>query len=416
MIQAPKGTMDIFGAEGYAWQQVENVIRRLCRDFCIEEMRTPTFEYTELFHRGIGDTTDVVQKEMYTFQDRGGRSFSLRPEGTAGVARAFIQNSLYAQAQPTKLYYITNCFRAERPQKGRMVEFHQFGVEFMGSYNAASDAEVISLAYELFRRLNVKNIELRLNSIGNEESRGYYDQVLRAYIDQNLDALCPTCRDRAQRNPMRVLDCKSPDCQAVMAQAPSILDCLTEECRQHFADVQANLTAMGIPYVVDDRIVRGLDYYTRTVFEFVSTDLGSQSTVCGGGRYDKLIGQCGGPEMGACGFGLGLERLMIILEEQGNKPQYKPVQDIFIGSIGEAGFKKAQTLVYDLRKRGIAAECDTLGRSVKAQMKYADKTGAKYAFVIGDDELATHTARLKDMATGEQITVPFSALAEFIAI
>jgi histidyl-tRNA synthetase len=281
---------------------------------------------------------------MFTFLDRGNRTFALRPEITAGVARAFIQNAIYAQPQPTKLYYISSAFRSEQPQKGRMREFHQFGVEILGSYHPASDAEAISVAAELLRRLNVKNVELRINSLGNFESRARYNETLKKYIIDNIEHLCPTCKERAERNPLRVLDCKNEDCGRIMAKAPSVLDSLSEECKQHFQSVQDYLTAMGIAFVVDDRIVRGLDYYTRTVFEFVSTDLGAQSTVCGGGRYDGLIEEVGGGATGACGFAMGLERLLIILEAQGNKPAYKPNSDLFIGSIGDSGFKRRKPL------------------------------------------------------------------------
>ncbi len=414
MIQAPKGTADTFGAEVFAWQQVENVIRKLCSDFCIGEIRTPAFEFTHLFQRGVGETSDVVQKEMFTFLDRGGRSFSLRPELTAGVARAFIENGMHSQPQPTKLYYIGNAFRAERPQKGRMVELHQFGVEFIGSYSAASDAEVISVAWELLRRLNIKNIELRINSLGCVDCRANYNAVLKKYITDNISKLCPTCNERAEKNPLRILDCKNPECGKVMEDAPSVLDCLDEECSKHFNDVQKFLTGMGITFTVDPKIVRGLDYYTRTVFEFVSCDLGAQSTVCGGGRYDGLIEEVGGPKMGASGFGLGLERLLIILEQQGNKPSFKPANDVFVGYIGDEGFKRAQTLVYELRKKGISAETDTLGRNVKGQMKYADKLGSKYSFIIGDNELETRMVKVKDMATGEQVSVQLGLIADFI--
>jgi histidyl-tRNA synthetase len=415
MITAPKGTADTFGAEAYAWQQVETVIRRLCSDFCIEEIRTPTFENLDLYKRGVGETTDVVQKEMFTFTNRdGAKHFALRPELTAGVARAFIERGMQSDPKPVKFYYMASAFRAEQPQKGRLREFHQFGVEILGSSHAACDAEVVSVAAELLRRLNVKNVELRINSLGNADSRARYNDTLKGYIRENMAQLCPLCRERAERNPLRVLDCKNEGCGKIMAAAPSVLDSLGEDCKKHFQDVQAYLSAMGIPFVVDDRIVRGLDYYTRTVFEFVSTNLGAQATVCGGGRYDGLIEEVGGGATAACGFAMGLERLLIILEAQGNKPAYMPANDLFIGAIGERGVKKAQALVYDLRKKGISAETDTLGRSVKAQMKDADKIGSKYSFIIGDNELEQSAAKIKDMATGEQTVVGFAEIAAFL--
>lgn len=414
MIQAPKGTADKFGAEVYAWQQVENVIRRLCADFRIGEIRTPAFEFTDLYKRGVGETSDVVQKEMYTFLDRGNRSFTLRPELTAGVARAFIENGLHSQPQPTKFYYIANAFRAEHPQKGRMIELNQFGIEFIGSYSPAADAEAISVAYELFRRLNIKNVKLYINSLGCPDCRPKFNAALKDYIIKNINGLCQTCAERAEKNPLRVLDCKNQECQQIMKNSPLIPDYLDEQCLKHFNAVQEFLTGMGISFVIDPQIVRGLDYYTRTVFEFVSDDLGAQSTVCGGGRYDRLIEEIGGAKTGACGFGLGLERLMIILDKQGNKPAIKPVNDVFIGYIGDTGFKRAQILVHELRKKGISAESDNMGRNVKRQMQYADKLGSKYSFIIGDDELNSNTVNIKDMATGEQTSVPIGYISDFI--
>lgn len=414
MIKAPKGTQDIFAKTAFEWQTIEAKIRDLCTDFSIEEIRTPTFEFSELFKRGVGETTDIVQKEMFSFTDRGGRDYSLRPEGTAGVARSFIENGMQSTPQPTKFYYLSKAFRAERPQKGRMIEFSQFGVEIIGSANPACDAEVISVAAELLARLGIVNTELKINSLGDNESREIYNSVLNAFIASNLGGLCPTCNERASTNPLRVLDCKNVTCQDVLKDAPSILSSLNDESKLHFEQVQSLLTEMGILFTIDERIVRGLDYYTKTVFEFVSTDLGAQSTVCGGGRYDNLIEQVGGKPTSACGFGLGLERLMIILEEQNKLPVYKPYADLFIGSIGEAGFKKSQAIAYNLRKHRMIAESDTLGRSVKAQLKYADKIGAKYSIVVGDDEIRNNVVQIKDMLLGKSEDILLDKLYEFL--
>lgn len=409
-IQLVKGTKDIYGTEVSAWQEIEQKIRRICHTFGIGEIRTPVFEFTELFVRGVGETTDIVQKEMYTFQDDGGRSLTLRPEGTAGVARAYIEHGMHNQAQPTKLYYISSLFRCENTQAGRQRQFHQFGIEMLGSYSAAQDAEVISVATVLLEELGVHGVELRINSLGCPECRSKYNVKLKEFIGENLEHLCPTCRQRFEKNPLRVLDCKEEKCQEIIRNAPSVLDCLDEECNAHFQKVQSILQEMGIAYVVDSKIVRGLDYYTRTVFEFVSDGL----TVCGGGRYDKLIEECGGKPTGAVGFGLGLERLMMILEKQNGPLEHKPVADIYIGSIGEKGLIKAQALTLQLRKKGLVAQCDTVERSVKAQMKYADKIGAKYSVIIGESELESGEAELKQMQIGEKEMVKLSELYDYL--
>lgn len=414
LTQAPKGTKDIFGGEVEKWQNVEQIIRKTCKAFGIEEIRTPIFEHTELFARGVGESSDIVQKEMYTFLDKGDRSITLRPESTAGVARAYIENGMHNNAQPTKLFYIAPTFRYERPQSGRQRQFHQFGVEMFGSYSPALDAEVISVAARFLEAVGVNNVELRINSLGGPQCRAKYNQTLRGFIGDNLDKLCPTCRERYEKNPLRVLDCKEEKCQAVIADAPSVIDCLDEECMKHFNTVQDILTEMGINFVVDPKIVRGLDYYTRTVFEFVSNSIGAQGTVCGGGRYDKLIEECGGNATGAAGFGLGMERLLLTLEAQGNSPEYKPSREIYVGSIGEIGSLKAQGIVYRLRKCGISAESDTVGRSVKAQMKYANKIGAKYSLIIGDEEVKNDLASLKCMDTGEIQEVKLSELEKYL--
>lgn len=409
MIQLVKGTKDIYGAEVKLWQEVEGKMRRICETFGIGEIRTPAFEFTELFVRGVGETTDIVQKEMYTFTDDGDRSLTLRPEGTAGAVRAYIEHGMHNQPQPTKLYYISPTFRCENTQAGRQRQFHQFGVEMLGSYSAAQDAEAISVAAALLKEMGIQGVQLRLNSLGCPECRSRYNKQLREFIGSHLERMCPTCQERYEKNPLRVLDCKEEACQAVIADAPSVLDCLDEECTKHFQTVQDILTEMGIAFVVDPKIVRGLDYYTRTVFEFVSGGL----TVCGGGRYDNLVEECGGKPTGAVGFGLGIERLIMMLEKQNGAIEQQPERDVYIGSMGEAGWKKAQGMVFALRQAGVRAECDTVERSVKAQMKYANKIGAKYSVILGDAELEQGSVELKEMATGEQESV---ALADLEAV
>lgn len=416
LTQAPRGTRDIFGAEIKKWQEVEAKIREICENAGIEEIRTPIFEHTELFLRGVGETTDIVNKEMYTFNDKGDRSITLKPEGTAGIARAYIEHGMHNMPQPIKLYYLSApTFRYEKAQAGRQRQFHQFGVEMLGSLSPAQDAEAISVAARLIESFGIENIELRLNSLGCPECRGRYNKALREFIGENLENLCPTCKERYEKNPLRVLDCKEEKCKKIIENAPSVLDCLDEECTAHFNKVQEILTEMGIKFVVDPKIVRGLDYYTRTVFEFVTNSIGAQGTVCGGGRYDKLIEECGGQPTGAVGFGLGMERLLLTLEAQNGKFENKPYKDIYIGAIGDKGFVKAQAVTYNLRKEGIKAECDTVGRSVKAQMKYANKIGAKYSVIIGDNEIAEDKVSLKNMETGDVQEIKLSEIANYIA-
>ena len=410
MIQLVKGTKDIYGAEVKAWQEIEGKMRRLCETFGIGEIRTPAFEFTELFVRGVGETTDIVQKEMYTFTDDGDRSLTLRPEGTAGAVRAYIEHGMHNQAQPTKLYYISPTFRCENTQAGRQRQFHQFGIEILGSYSAAQDAEVISVATALLEEMGIKGVELRINSLGCPECRARCNRTLKEFIGKNLDKLCDTCKERFEKNPLRVLDCKEEGCQAIIADAPSVLDCLDEECTAHFEKVQAILKENGIPFTVDPKIVRGLDYYTRTVFEFVFDGL----TVCGGGRYDMLVEECGGKPTGAVGFGLGIERLMMILEKLNGPLADMPERDVYIGSMGEAGLMRAQALTFALRKSGVKADCDTVERSVKAQMKYANKIGAKYSVILGDSELESGKVQLKEMETGEAEEVSVADLVEIL--
>lgn len=410
MIQLVKGTKDIYGAEVKAWQEIEGKMRRICETFGIGEIRTPAFEFTELFVRGVGETTDIVQKEMYTFTDDGDRSLTLRPEGTAGVARAYIEHGMHNQAQPTKLYYISPTFRCENTQAGRQRQFHQFGVEMLGSYSAAQDAEAISVAAQLLEEMGLTGVELRINSLGGPACRSKYNKTLKDFIGQNLDKLCPTCKERFEKNPLRVLDCKEEGCQRIIVDAPSVLACLDEACTAHFQLVQDVLTEMGIAFTIDTKIVRGLDYYTRTVFEFISDGL----TVCGGGRYDQLIEECGGKPTGAVGFGLGIERLVMILEKQKGEITEELGRDVYIGSMGSVGLIKAQGITFSLRKQGILAACDTVERSVKAQMKYANKIGARYSLILGDSELESGIVELKEMETGEKTEVALSELTKLL--
>lgn len=400
ITNAIKGTLDVLPKESYKIQYVESAVREIAENFGFYEMRTPVFEHTELFQRSVGETTDVVQKEMYTFADKGGRSITLRPEGTAGAARAFLENGLFNEALPQKIYYLTSCYRYEKPQAGRLREFHQFGVEAFGAGSPAQDAEIIALANEVFNYLGVKNLTLEINSIGCPACRAAYQKALKAYFENYKSELCETCKGRLDRNPMRILDCKSPVCSKIAADAPKILDYLCDDCRAHFDAVQQYLNAMQIDFTVNPEIVRGLDYYTRTVFEFVSNEIGAQGTVCGGGRYDGLLEELGGKPMPACGFGMGLERLLLLMDAQNTPFPDRKGCDIYFASMGDKANLEAARLALDLRNEGLAAQFDTVGRALKAQMKYADKLGALYTVVLGDNELETRKAQLKNMKDG----------------
>ena len=400
ITNAIKGTLDVLPKESYKIQYVESAVREIAENFGFYEMRTPVFEHTELFQRSVGETTDVVQKEMYTFADKGGRSITLRPEGTAGAARAFLENGLFNEALPQKIYYLTSCYRYEKPQAGRLREFHQFGVEAFGAGSPAQDAEIIALANEVFNYLGVKNLTLEINSIGCPACRATYQKALKAYFENYKSELCETCNGRLDRNPMRILDCKSPVCSKIAADAPKILDYLCDDCRAHFDAVQQYLNTMQIDFTVNPEIVRGLDYYTRTVFEFVSNEIGAQGTVCGGGRYDGLLEELGGKPMPACGFGMGLERLLLLMDAQNTPFPDRKGCDIYFASMGDKANLEAARLALDLRNEGLAAQFDTVGRGLKAQMKYADKLGALYTVVLGDNELETRKAQLKNMKDG----------------
>lgn len=413
MINIPKGTKDVLPFESYKWHYVENTVKKIASDYCLNEIRTPVFEHTELFLRGVGETTDVVNKEMYTFLDKGERSITLKPEGTAGVARSFIENGLFNGAMPLKTYYISPVFRYENPQKGRLREHHQFGVEIYGGSGADVDAEVIKLAHSVLTALGLK-VKLHINSMGCKECRKKYNEALRAYFADKLDKLCATCRERYIKNPLRILDCKSEECKALCVDAPKITDYLCDDCSAHFEKLKKFLEIAGIEYEVDPYIVRGLDYYTKTVFEFVTTALGSQGTVCGGGRYDDLIAQLGGEPTCGVGFGMGIERVLMLMEAQGVEiPKEDPVK-IFIATMGEAAYEKAFGVVCALRDKGVKAELEHAGRGIKAQFKYADKIGAEYVATIGENELASGVCRVKKMSDGSQTEVKIDELKNFL--
>ena len=413
LTKAPRGTKDITPKDAYKWNYVENKFREICSLFGYEEMRTPVFEHTELFKRSVGDTTDIVQKEMYSFTDKGGRDITLKPEGTAGVVRAFIENKLYADTQPTKLFYITPCFRYERPQAGRQRQFHQFGIEALGSDKPSLDAEVIALAVQFFTEVGLKDLAVSINSVGCPTCRAEYNARLKEYLDKKSDVLCETCLERKDKNPMRVIDCKNPTCKENLNDIPFMVDHICDDCKDHFEKLQTYLKEMDINFVVDKTIVRGLDYYKKTAFEIISNDIGSQSTVCGGGRYDGLVEQLGGPKgVRGIGFGLGAERLLLTMENNNIEIENPYATDIFIVTIGDEAKTKSFKLLKDLRTNHISAENDHLDRSVKAQFKYSDKINAKFTIVIGDDELANDTATLKNMSTSEQTTIKLSEIVQ----
>ncbi len=403
--------MDILPDETPLFRKIEAVVREEAERYGFGEIRTPTFENTELFVRGVGDTTDVVQKEMYTFADRDeNKSISLRPEGTASVARALIENGLHVAAMPQKFYYIINCFRHEAPQAGRSREFFQFGTEAFGSESPAMDATVIAVAASVLDRLGLGgNVSLHLNSIGCKECRPAYREALVGYYTDRKDTICDTCRDRLSRNPLRLLDCKNPECAALAPAAPRTVDHLCPACAEHFAELTSMLDAMGISYTVDPSIVRGLDYYTRTVFEFIAEGIGAQSTVCGGGRYDGLVESLGGPALPGIGFGMGITRLILAMRALGTADAPVATPRVYIAPLGKSATLLAVATCERLRRAGVYAECDTMSRSLKAQMKYAGKLGAAYTLIIGDSEAESGRAQLRDMQTGEQTEVEIAS-------
>lgn len=412
VTKAIKGTKDVLPKEVHKNQYIEATALDIAEKFGYKEIRTPMFEHTELFQRGVGDTTDVVQKEMYTFDDKGGRSITLRPEGTAGAVRSYLENGLCNEALPQKVCYVGPFFRYEKPQAGRLREFHQFGVECFGTASPLADAELISLGKSIFDTLEVKDISLEINSIGCPTCRAEYHKALKEYFSSRKDELCDTCRDRLDRNPMRILDCKSPVCSEIAKDAPVVLDYLCEECNEHFKKVQEYLKSMHIDYTINPKIVRGLDYYTKTVFEFITNSIGAQSAVAAGGRYDGLVDELGGQKTPSLGFAMGLERLMMLMEAQNAPFPDANVPDLFVVALGDKATLKAVEIVKDMRAEGFTALMDLNQRSVRAQMKYADKLGAKFNIVIGDNEVENGTAKLKNMNTGEETDI---ALETFVS-
>ncbi|HCC08168.1 MAG TPA: histidine--tRNA ligase [Clostridiales bacterium] len=410
-IQLPRGTKDWFGNDIEVRRYIENIERELCRLFNIKEIDTPVFEYTELFERGVGDTTDIVQKEMYTFMDKGDRSITLKPEGTAVAVRAFIQNNMYANIQPTKMFYIMPMFRYEKPQSGRLRQHHQFGVEYFGSTLPTADVEVITLLIKLFSKLKLPDVKLHINSIGCKSCRREYNEKFIKYLEENKEHLCDTCRERMYKNPMRVIDCKNKQCKDIANGAPRILDYLDDECKEHFEKLKRLLEVQNIPYEIDKDIVRGQDYYTKTVFEFIDR---RGSTICGGGRYDNLVEEIGGKSIPAVGFGVGVERLILALTEENTLPTIENDIDIFIGYIGDKACEEVQILASHLRDNNITVEVEHLNRSVKAQMKYADKIGAKHVVIVGDTEIETGIVKLKNMNTGEEKEITLDKILQTI--
>ncbi|MEE1037592.1 MAG: histidine--tRNA ligase [Eubacterium sp.] len=412
---APKGTKDMLPVEGYKWRYIEKVFADVCSRYGFKEIRTPMFEHTELFVRGVGDTTDIVQKEMYTWT-QAKRSITLKPEGTAPAMRSFIEHKGYADPQPTKYYYNTPCFRYEKPQSGRLRQFHQFGTEIFGAKGMMADVEAISLAYDFLQELGIKDVELEINSVGCPHCRKEHRAALKEFLAPNYEKLCGTCKDRYERNPLRIIDCKSPDCQALVEGAPAMVDYLCDECKEDFAKLQEYLDAAGIQYIVNPGIVRGLDYYTKTAFEFITNTIGAQGTVCGGGRYDHLCEELGGPEVPGVGFGMGKERLLLVMEANGIEIPEEDGADALIAFMGDAPKKAAIKLARELRAEGLKIEIDCLERNFKGQFKLADRTGARHTIVIGESELETGKVAVKTMATSEQVEVPFeiSAIVEAI--
>ncbi len=403
-VKRPNGTEDVLPKDVHKWHTVEKIARETAESFGFSEIRIPTFENTELFMRSVGETTDVVQKEMYTVTAKETK-FTLRPEGTAGTIRAMLQNGLLNEALPQRVYYILSCFRHERPQAGRLREFHQFGLEMAGSQAPSADAEVISLAKSILDRLGLKNIELYINSIGCPTCRAKYHGALRSYFEARKDELCETCHERLEKNPMRILDCKSPVCQEIAKDAPVILDYLCEECSDHFEKLKKYLTSLNIDFKVNPKIVRGLDYYTKTVFEFVTTEIGAQGTVCGGGRYDGLIEQLGGQKVPALGFAMGIERLLIVMDKQNSEFLTPRTCDVYFATMGDNALEKAMQISHELREFGYRAEFDLMGRGIKAQMKYANKIGSAFTVVIGDNELEKGSVKVKEMETGNEVEI-----------
>ena len=412
LTNAPKGTKDAMPDQVYKWHYIEEKFAEICRRYGFKEIRTPIFEHTELFQRGVGDTTDIVQKEMYTFKDFGNRSITLRPEGTSPVCRALCEHKTYADPQPTKVYYNIPCCRYEKPQSGRLREFHQFGVETFGTMNMMADAEIIAIGYDFINEMGITDVELQINSVGCPECRGRHRDALRKFLEPKYDELCPTCQERFHTNPMRILDCKSPIDQELVKDAPMMLDFLCDDCRQAFEELKANLDAFGIKYVVNPKIVRGLDYYTKTAFEFVTNKIGAQGTVCGGGRYDGLIEEIGGPSTPGVGWGMGKERILMTMEACGVEIPEPAGTDVFIAFMGDKAKAFALTLMHELRLKGVAVQMDVMGRNFKNQFKFANRVGASKTVIIGENELETGKLQIKDMESGEQTEVSIDSIVD----
>ncbi len=428
MINKPKGTMDKLPQDVEKWRYVEEKFREVCHRFGFKEIRTPLFEYTKLFKRGVGETTDIVQKEMFTVisdanlkkynaghYDLDKKGFTLKPEGTAPVVRSFVENKLYADSQPTKLFYITPCYRNENPQAGRLREFHQFGIETFSSDSAMTDAESIAVAIRFFGELGIKDIKLKINSVGCKKCRPVYNQTIKDYLEPRLDKFCPTCQERYETNPLRILDCKVETCQNELVEVPKITDHLCDECKDHFEILKKSLEAFDIQYEVDYKIVRGLDYYTKTAFEIITENIGSQSTICGGGRYDGLVQEIGGPEVTGVGFGLGIERLIMTLEAEGISFPKENTMDVFIVILGDKPKFEGLKIINKLRSNGITADFDHLERSLKAQMRYANKMESKFTIILGENELENGSVNIKNMLTSEQVEVKIEDIVEKIS-
>lgn len=411
----PRGTNDFLPGEVEKWQYLEGLLRELFAKYHYKEIRTPIFEHTELFLRSVGETSDIVSKEMYSFEDKGLRHVTLRPEGTAGTVRAFVENKLFSQSLPVKLYYTGPMFRYDQPQAGRYRQFHQFGCEVLGSADPLVDAEVITFAVDLFSQLGLKSLSVLINTVGCDHCRPRYQQALKDYFSQYRDQLCPTCLERLEKNPLRLLDCKEEGCKAVAAKAPTTLEYACDDCKAHFEKVCAYLQSVGIQYEVDTTLVRGLDYYTQTAFEVIMNKVGSQqNAICGGGRYNKLVSEIGGDDIPGMGFAAGMERVLLTIEEEGIELPVKQDIDVYVAPLGEAAKEVCFKLVHELRQQGLIVETDYLSKSVKAQMKTADKNNARYAIIIGDDELANGTAVVRNMLESSQETIPFADIMNVI--
>lgn len=413
-IVRPRGTNDFLPKDTEKWHYLEGILRQICQEFGYGEIRTPLFEDTNLFQRGVGDTTDIVQKEMYTFNDQGDRSLTLRPEGTASVVRAYVENKLYGDVQPIKVYYMGPMFRYERPQAGRYRQFHQFGVECFGSNHPSADGEIIALAWEFYKRLGLKGLEVSINSVGCPKCRPRYRQMLQDFFRPHLDKMCKSCQERFEKNPLRILDCKNPECKELAKDAPNTTDCLCEECQEHFQSVCAYLEQAGIPYQIDHRLVRGLDYYTKTAFEILVDTIGAQSAICGGGRYDGLVSQLGGPETPGVGFATGLERVLVALDQQNITIPGENHTSVYLASLGKEADLKAFAILQQLRANHITAEKDLLGRSLKAQMKYADKLHADYVVLIGEEELKQNIGMVRKMGDSQQQPVALENIVAYL--